>query len=948
MWLFLAGIMGLMVVHSTVWASEFSPALEEELRQAGAKDMVSAIVILQSPIDIQALDDRLHIRQATKAERNKEVLDALQYNANQTQPAFRAEFEAAIKNGEMAGYTAYWIENLFVIQATRDFIESMRGRGDVKYMTENFRAELIEPIRVPEKEGIDHGGRNPLDTMTLPPGIRASGAYRVNTELGITGAGVLIGSCDTGVLGSHAAFSARWRGNFAPWYHCWKDDLGTNTQTPNDGNGHGTHTVGTMAGRAISGSDTQWVGCAPDARWIATNAINQGVSSNFNNDIISDYQWFANPDSNSNTQDDVPDVVQNSWGVNASFPGYVQCFDYWNTVVTNCEAAGVVVTWSAGNEGSSGLRSPAIYQLNSTQIFAVGAVDASNYPTTPYPAASFTSLGPTPCAPNPGAIKPEIAAPGVNVYSAYNNGSYTNMSGTSMAGPHVAGCVALMRQACPNCDPTTIKTALMNTAIDAGYGPAGEDNTFGAGFIDCYNAVLAVSNLGHLVGTVRDVNSNPLAGATVRNVNGVQSVQTNASGQYDLPLSAGTYSISYAKFGYVTQQVNGLVITTGQNTTQNVNLATAPVGTVSGTVTSCAGGPAVGATVTILNTSISPATTNGSGFYSIPNVPQGTYDMQAQGAGCGVANVTGVVIGANTTQNFTLPSDPRYLCSAADAAGYVACEDGDVGGPTYTWVEISPGAGGPGTLTGITGDDQYLSIALPFTFRHYGVNYTSVFVSSNGLLTFNSGNSSWTETTLASLGQPGIAPFWDDLYLPGGGDLSKYRYQQGNVDAYIFEWRSVPHYGGGGPYTFQVWLYNVATNPQPNGNSAIRIQYENMNGVTSSAVGTTGGTAANTNQYVYDNSYDPNAQGLANSRSITYGTATAPPAPTALTILYLPATNQLQFDWAASTGATGYTLYSSTTPGGPFTTVVGTSSTNSMTIAYPGTSLLFYVVTAHN
>jgi bacillopeptidase F len=176
------------------------------------------------------------------------------------------------------------------------------------------------------------------------------------------------------------------------------------------------------------------------------------------------------------------------------------------------EAAGLVVTWAAGNEGPGPgtLRSPAIYSINAYQIFSIGAVNATNYPA-PYPIASFSSRGPTPCTPySPDNIKPEICAPGVDVYSSYNSGGYTNMSGTSMAGPHIAGIVALMREACPDCDYITIKQALMSTAID--YGSAGQDNTYGWGFVDGYNAVLAVmGNRGRVQGIIRDAaNLNPL------------------------------------------------------------------------------------------------------------------------------------------------------------------------------------------------------------------------------------------------------------------------------------------------------------------------------------------------------------------------------------------------------------------------------------------------------
>jgi hypothetical protein len=58
-----------------------------------------------------------------------------------------------------------------------------------------------------------------------------------------------------------------------------------------------------------------------------------------------------------------------------------------------------------------------------------------------------------------------------------------------MAGPHVAGVVGLMRAANPDLDVQTIKQILMDTCTDL--GPSGEDNTYGHGFINAYEAVLA-------------------------------------------------------------------------------------------------------------------------------------------------------------------------------------------------------------------------------------------------------------------------------------------------------------------------------------------------------------------------------------------------------------------------------------------------------------------------
>jgi hypothetical protein len=79
--------------------------------------------------------------------------------------------------------------------------------------------------------------------------------------------------------------------------------------------------------------------------------------------------------------------------------------------------------------------------------------------------------------------------------------------------------------------------------------------------------------------------------------------------------------------------------------------------------------------------------------------------------------------------------------------------------------------GATGTIiTGLTGaDDSSFSIPIGFNFSFFGVNNTSVFVSSNGLMTFGGGDNSFTNADLSSLPSLAtIAPYWDDMIITGG------------------------------------------------------------------------------------------------------------------------------------------------------------------------------------
>jgi subtilisin family serine protease len=171
----------------------------------------------------------------------------------------------------------------------------------------------------------------------------------------------------------------------------------------------------------------------------------------------------------------------------------------WRSVCENAMAAGVVVVFAAGNEGSccrpfDAVRTPG----DVPDMITIGATDCNDS------LASFSSIGPITWQDvppyndfpyPPGKIKPTVSAPGVNTKSTSSNCSgYVNLSGTSMATPHVAGTVALMLEANPGLDHFAIKDLLEATAIDL--GETGKDNSFGSGRVDAFESVVAAMGGG--------------------------------------------------------------------------------------------------------------------------------------------------------------------------------------------------------------------------------------------------------------------------------------------------------------------------------------------------------------------------------------------------------------------------------------------------------------------
>ena len=139
---------------------------------------------------------------------------------------------------------------------------------------------------------------------------------------------------------------------------------------------------------------------------------------------------------------------------------------------------------------------------------------------------------------------------------------------------------------------------------------------------------------------------------------------------------------------------------------------------VSGHVRNADGTPAAGATVSLKGTGAGPitATTDASGLYAFESILGGTYAATASASGCEVEAKQVEVKQKTTTLDFTLgPSTDAfgYVCSVEQAAFQEAA-----------------------TALTLTGDDASATVPLPFTFRFYGTDYTTAFVSTNGNLNF--------------------------------------------------------------------------------------------------------------------------------------------------------------------------------------------------------------------
>ncbi len=403
--------------------------------------------------------------------RHERVVEGLRSIHATSYAVARSVLEEARSQGALVELDRLWIVNAVVAEVDAAWIDRLAADPAVAEVVPDRKIVLSEDPTGPVAP-VSRVTQVPVDELVR---IRVPEVW----AQGITGRGAIVANVDSGVNGEDDTFGDRWRGRVAGSDATWFAPVTLSVFPEDDfsiGTGHGTATMGIMTG----GDETY--GVAFDATWMATDVFEEGEA--YVSNVIKAFQWLSDPDGDPATRSDVPDVVNNSYGLTTlDEQGMLPCDRIFDDAIDALEAAGAIVVWSAGNEGSNGITSPASRADSPVNAFSVGSVNGNDQ------VSPTSGRGPSACG-GPFATKPEVVAPGENVTSRSLFNEFTTVSGTSFSTPMVAGVLALMRSKNPAITPEAAKTIVFETARDL--AAAGDDNATGRGLVDAAAALAQV------------------------------------------------------------------------------------------------------------------------------------------------------------------------------------------------------------------------------------------------------------------------------------------------------------------------------------------------------------------------------------------------------------------------------------------------------------------------
>tara|TARA_R110001592_G_scaffold23456_2_gene91954 strand:+ start:4540 stop:7149 length:2610 start_codon:yes stop_codon:yes gene_type:complete len=465
-------LLACFILFSIAAFAQISPSLEKAIRE-NPEAIQPVFIEFYSPLNLDSLALSFDQRQLSAPQRSQ-ILNRLlgRQAASSQKEALNLLAKAQIPASQ---YRSFYILNAWVAQLPGSLILDLAQLPAVQQIKwSKGELTLDAPVE------INSNFKSNKTTLSgVEPGLIAINAPAMWAR-GYTGRGRKVYIFDSGIWDEHPSFKDRYMGLRSPANASW---FGLFSPTPSGAlSSHGTHVLGTAAGLDTATADT--IGVAFGSYWLANDLINASTAAALPPQafLIAGFEWALNPDGDTNTIHDIPDVINNSWRWR-DIIDTAQCGGFVPRLMNTIEAAGIANVFSGGNTGPNnvGLNAPQRINTNLVNTFCVGSIDGNQ--SFPYPISGFSTRGPSQCPGNgPLSIHPEVVVPGQNVRSAWGADGYNVISGTSMASPHVSGAILLLKEAFPQLSGKDLMEALYFSAIDM--GPAGEDNTFGRGLID--------------------------------------------------------------------------------------------------------------------------------------------------------------------------------------------------------------------------------------------------------------------------------------------------------------------------------------------------------------------------------------------------------------------------------------------------------------------------------
>jgi subtilisin family serine protease len=369
------------------------------------------------------------------------------------------------------------------IEALRRFVAARLTRLEIESLRTLFFDLQIERVwRNAGKRALIYESTHTIQARPANLGYQADGR------------GINWAVLDTGIRADHPHFAEH--SNVVAQWDCTKqgDPRELLPGKPGfgtlDGNGHGTHVAGIIAGHLkvpleAGGNAVEFQGMAPQAKLYGFKVLDDGGNGQDS--------WIIK------ALDKVAELNERAGqllihGVNLSLGGSFDPSVYGCGFTPLCQELrrlwnqGVLVCLAAGNEGYALLKAeggevPANMDLsigdpaNLEEAIAIGSIHKSRPHT--YGVSFFSSRGPT----ADGRRKPDLVAPGEQILSAYHayrkkanptaRDLYIEMSGTSMASPHVAGLLAAFLSIRKEFVgyPDRVKQLLLGNCTDLGRDP---------------------------------------------------------------------------------------------------------------------------------------------------------------------------------------------------------------------------------------------------------------------------------------------------------------------------------------------------------------------------------------------------------------------------------------------------------------------------------------------